>query len=475
VLRTVVPLSLIAGLAACADPPAGEPVVDPNAGLLRDFLDGKFDGAGHPLNAKVIEAETACAGEVGDGAVTPRGPCTVELPEAAQNGDLMVNLRLRVTDHPVAGTIVRAAVLDTSGEVASEALTVERLREGDDWIDLAIGFHGPASSLQIQPQDGSTIELDYVEVFPKRFGLVIGPGSGVIGDDDLLTFELPTSRKLEALTADDADLLPALDDLVSRGVATRTSTAFRTLFEVKVGDLLPDRGDVSELRVKGAGDAARVQLRRTVAACNYEGDATGTKKVLITGFQPFPADGWHDNIAAVAVTAMDPAVLRGARVMRLVLPVEYDRAAAAITEVIDRCAPDAVISFGQGGNDIALEHTAYNLQDTGEISGGVPDNRGVIRGATPIDPEAPAERGTLLPIDAIRDALEAAGERPQDSTDPGRYICNNVMFQDIAAMGPRGGRAGFIHLPYTVSFDDQVRARFAKVVEAAVQATVDAP
>jgi pyroglutamyl-peptidase len=156
-----------------------------------------------------------------------------------------------------------------------------------------------------------------------------------------------------------------------------------------------------------------------------------------------------------------------------VLPVEYDRAAAAIAEVVDRCAPDVVISFGQGGGEIALEHTAYNLQDTGEISGGVPDNRGVIRAAQPIDPAAPPTRDTLLPIAAIKSALEAAGEAPADSTDPGRYICNNVMFGDIARMGPRGGRAGFIHLPYTTDFDDSVRARFAHVVETAIQATID--
>jgi hypothetical protein len=42
-------------------------------------------------------------------------------------------------------------------------------------------------------------------------------------------------------------------------------------------------------------------------------------------------------------------------------------------------------------------------------------------------------------------------------------------------MGPRGGRGGFIHLPFTTQFDDDVRGRFGRVVEAAIQATVDAP
>ncbi len=459
-------------VAGCSDAPATTDQ-DPNAGLLRDFLDGKFDSAGHPLNAKVIEAEQACAGEVRDGAVILREACTIALPDNAQSGGLVVDLRLRIGEHAPSGELVRATVLDDRGEVASESLTVDRLREGDDWIDLAVSFHGSARELRIDPAADAGIELDNVEVFPQRFGLAIAPGSGVLADDDVLTFELPELRKLDTLTADGVDLLPKLDELFASGDATRTTTDVRTLIEVPVGALLPDRGEVTELRAHGAGDAARIQIRRTPAACEFEGDPNGTK-VLVTGFQPFPADGWHDNVAEIAVTAMDPSVLRGAQVMRMVLPVEYDRAADAISDAIERCSPDVVISFGQGGGAIALEHTAYNLQDTGEIAGGVPDNRGVIRGAQPIDPAAPPERSTLLPIDDIRVALEAIGEQPQDSTDPGRYICNNVMFQDIAAMGPRGGRAGFIHLPYTATFDDDVRARFGHVVEAAIQATIDA-
>src|SRR5690606_33560951 len=106
--------------------------------------------------------------------------------------------------------------------------------------------------------------------------------------------------------------------------------------------------------------AARMQLHREPAPCRYEGDPAGVK-VLITGFQPFPADGWHDNVSAIAVTSLEPSQLRGAQVMRVVMPVEYDRAAAQVTELIERCAPAAVISFGQGGGSIALEEIAYNL------------------------------------------------------------------------------------------------------------------
>ena len=93
--------------------------------------------------------------------------------------------------------------------------------------------------------------------------------------------------------------------------------------------------------------------------------------------------------------------------------------------------------------------------------------------AHPIDPVAGPERATLLPIDAIREALEALGEVPRDSTDPGRYICNNTMWNNIGEMSARGKRGGFIHLPFTTFFDDSVRARWARVVEAAILATAN--
>lgn len=460
---------------------ASAPAADPNAGLLRDFLDGKYDGAGHPLNAKLLEAEVACpeAGPARGAAIQLARACVATLPEGARSGAITANARLRVTAGGRQGTVATLAILDGAGHaLVTQQLTAARVRRTGVWIDVPIAVPASgAASVSITPASGATVELDYVELFPTHFGVVMAPGSGTVADRDVLTMELPLGRKLDTLEVETAsgrvDLGPTLARLVAAGTATRTDTTLRTIFAVPVGALLPARGEVTELRARGGGEAARVELRTRGAACAFEGDPTGTK-VLVTGFQPFPADGWHDNVSGVAVTALDVSTLHGAQVMKLVLPVEYDRAAAAIVEVIERCEPAAVISFGQGGDAIALEETAYNLQDTGEIAGGVPDNRGVIRAAEPIDAAAAATRATLLPLDAIEAALVDLGEAPQHSTDPGRYICNNVMFADIGAMASRGGRAGFIHLPYTTTFDAPARARFARVVAAAIQATVDA-
>jgi pyroglutamyl-peptidase len=466
-------------LCGCTVPePSEEPPMmdDPNAGLLRDFLDGKFDSAGHPLNARVTEAESLCpqAGVPHNGAIRiSTMPCTGEIAGSEQSGDLVASLRISVKAYAASGTIVSAAITALDGEIlATATLTTSRLRQAS-WLDLPLAWssNGSPVTVKITPAQGAVIDLDYIEVFPERFGLVASPGSGTYGDTDKLVFELPRSRKLDKVMLDRVDITSRINELLLAGKAKKTTTAYRTLVEVAVGDLALDRADTSELELRAGALASRVQLRRAATACSYEGDASG-KKVLVTGFQPFPADGWHDNVSAVAVTALDPTQLRGAQVMRVVMPVEYDRAATQVTDIIARCAPDAVISFGQGGSSIALEEVAYNLQDTGEVAGGVPDNRGIIRASAQIDPAAAATRDTLLPLHEIESALRDLGEAPRFSRDPGRYICNNVMFADLGAMANRGV-AGFIHLPYTTQFDASTRDRFGKVVQAAIQATVD--
>jgi pyroglutamyl-peptidase len=456
--------------------PGDESGTAPNEGLLRDFLDGKFDAAGHPLNAKVTEAEQLCSasGAASSGAIRLTRACEGPLPFDEQVGDMVASVRVRVRSAPSSGTVVTARILDaTRSERAKASLTAAQLRSGD-WLDLPLRWSstGGAVTIQITPSSGAVVDVDYIEVFPSRFGLVASPGSGVYADADRLVLEVPKGRRLERVKLDGVDITARLDTLIQQGRATRTTTEFRTLVDVGVGDLAPERKATSELELRAGSFAARMQLHRQPTPCRYEGDANGVR-VLITGFQPFPADGWHENISAVAVTSMDPTTLRGAQVMRVVMPVEYDRAAAQVTDMIARCEPQAVISFGQGGNAIALEQTAYNLQDTGEVSGGVPDNRGIIRAAAQIDPAAPPTRRTLLPLPQIADALQRLGEGSEYSTDPGRYICNNVMFNNIGVMSERGGVGGFIHLPYVTQFDAAERTRWGNVALTAVQATAD--
>src|SRR5690606_34565740 len=110
-----------------------------------------------------------------------------------QHGELVASLRLSVKESPASGPIVRAELLGAGGEsLASDTLTVERLRQ-TTWVDLPLAWHsdGGAVRLRVTTAPGAVIDLDYVEVFPRRFGLVVSPGSGTFTDSDRLVFELP--------------------------------------------------------------------------------------------------------------------------------------------------------------------------------------------------------------------------------------------------------------------------------------------
>jgi pyroglutamyl-peptidase len=216
---------------------------------------------------------------------------------------------------------------------------------------------------------------------------------------------------------------------------------------------------------------SRITLYGQEAPCTF---VPGTTRVLLTGFEPFPADSTRDNSSEQAVSAFDPSAVPGISLMRLTLPVEFDTAPDIVVSAIERCQPDIVVGFGQGRTEVDLETTAYNLKDSSEISGGVPDNRGVIPGSEPIVPEGPPERSSALPLDAIQSAIAARGIAVGPSDDPGRYVCNNLFYRITTATAGTGQLAGFVHLPRIASVGDEERAMLKTVVTEVVAASAAA-
>ena len=106
-LGSVLAAALAATVASgvgCVDNPDGD-LLSPDADepeaateLFHDFKDGKYDSAGHPLNAQVTEAETACGsvGRASATAVALRQTCRAKLVGPARSGALMASTRLRV-------------------------------------------------------------------------------------------------------------------------------------------------------------------------------------------------------------------------------------------------------------------------------------------------------------------------------------------------------------------------------------------
>lgn len=441
--------AFVCGCAGAVTPASGGDA-DGSGGLFRDFVGGgKFDELGHPANARHADAASFCSGLGNrDGEL-----CRGQLPGSEQSGDMVLNLRVRIT-----GARGTTSVLTVDMGAMHSELKPVAVRPGWQNFSVPYTFEGGSPLTTIVTAHGNgTVEIDYLELFPARFHLVLAPGSNELGTDDEIVIETALDNTDLEVTANGTDVSARLTQ-----ARVETST-FRRLVHVSVGTLVGDiTGDVVELMVRAGDDHARMQVRRGAPPCSFQGDPTGTK-LLATGFQPFPADASHDNISRVALAAVRPEMLPGVQLMRLTLPVEYDQAAAEVASAIARCQPDVVVSFGQGDDAIHLEQTAYNLKDTSEVAGGVPDNRGLIAAAEPIVDGGDATRATRLPLDAMERALVDAGESPVRSDDPGRYICNNVFFTEL---GATDRPAGFVHLPYTTDFPDDVKARWGRALEA---------
>ncbi|MFN3197458.1 MAG: hypothetical protein ACE366_03400 [Bradymonadia bacterium] len=334
--------------------------------------------------------------------------------------------------------------------------------------------------------------MDDVEQLPDHTHLVLGPGSKILGDDGVVTVEWPIGDARPTLTLDGVNLSGGVEALLGHtsfdddagfeppAPGTLVKNQHRQVLEFSVARLLwlfersggmrTDPHVPHELAAELNHEMARMEIRRAVTPCHYEGDPEAPVRVLVTGFAPFPARASHDNVSSVGVLAIRPEVLVGAQLMRAVLPVEYDHAAALVTEMLERCRPDVVINFGQGSGPLALEQIAYNLKHTRSHTA---DNRGVAASGQPIDPEGPATRATTLPLAAIAEALEGIDEPCLYSTDPGRYICNNVFYVVTGLVADTHIKAGFVHLPHVTRFDDEVAAHWGKVMETIVQAVVD--
>ncbi len=200
-----------------------------------------------------------------------------------------------------------------------------------------------------------------------------------------------------------------------------------------------------------------------------------SKKVLLTGFEPF--GGASFNPSGAVVQAIAERGVDGIEIVVAILPVEFKRSAEMLVELISNHKPDVVISLGQaeGRDFIGPEQVAINLAD-GRIS----DNAGVKIVNQSINPSAADGYFSTLPIRAIVDAISSLGIAAKISYSAGTFICNEIFFATQSFLQESEVISGFIHLPLapnqaaefpglpTMPIEDQVNA-----IEAAIKVSVD--
>lgn len=201
-----------------------------------------------------------------------------------------------------------------------------------------------------------------------------------------------------------------------------------------------------------------------------------SRKVLLTGFEPF--GGASFNPSGAVVEAIAEQGVDGVEIVTAILPVEFKRSSAMLIELISTNKPDVVISLGQaeGRDFIGPEQVAINLADAR-----IADNAGVKLENQPINTGAADGYFSTLPIRAIVDAISALGISAKISYSAGAFICNEIFFTAQSFLQGSNVISGFIHLPLapdqagefpglpTMPLADQVAA-----IKAAIQVSVDA-
>lgn len=200
-----------------------------------------------------------------------------------------------------------------------------------------------------------------------------------------------------------------------------------------------------------------------------------SKKVLLTGFEPF--GGASFNPSGAVVQAIAKRGIDGIEIVTAILPVEFKRSAEMLVELISNHKPDVVISLGQaeGRDFIGTEQVAINLAD-----GRIADNAGVKIVNQSINPSAADGYFSTLPIRAIVDAISSLGIAAKISYSAGTFICNEIFFATQSFLQESEVISGFIHLPLapnqaaefpglpTMPIEDQVNA-----IKAAIKVSVD--
>jgi pyroglutamyl-peptidase len=200
-----------------------------------------------------------------------------------------------------------------------------------------------------------------------------------------------------------------------------------------------------------------------------------SKKVLLTGFEPF--GGASFNPSGAVVQAIAERGVDGIEIVTAILPVEFKRSAEMLVELISNHKPDVVISLGQaeGRDFIGPEQVAINLAD-----GRIADNAGVKIVNQSINPSAADGYFSTLPIRAIVDAISSLGIAAKISYSAGTFICNEIFFATQSFLQESEVISGFIHLPLapnqsaefpglpTMPIEVQVNA-----IEAAIKVSVD--
>lgn len=180
------------------------------------------------------------------------------------------------------------------------------------------------------------------------------------------------------------------------------------------------------------------------------------KKLLITGFEPF--GGEKINPSMDAILSLPPQI-GDYRLIKLVLPVVFGKAAELAIRSASEHAPDVILCVGQAGGRSAItpELVGINLKNAT-----IPDNENNLPTDEPIIKNGSTAYFSTLPVRKLVNALKNAGIPSYVSYSAGAYVCNDLLYSLLAHFDGSSTKVGFVHIPYS---DDQQKQPSMNITE----------
>lgn len=168
-----------------------------------------------------------------------------------------------------------------------------------------------------------------------------------------------------------------------------------------------------------------------------------SKKILLTGFEPFGDSTVNPSISACR--RLEGKRVDGFEIVVEEIPLRFHEIRSAIEEHIARLDPAAVICTGQSSRAlISLERVAINIADAR-----IPYNCGTHPVDELLNGEGPAAYFSALPLREILGAVKEAGIPVGISNSAGTFGCNQIFYHLMDYRYRLGLEipAGFIHVP----------------------------
>lgn len=178
--------------------------------------------------------------------------------------------------------------------------------------------------------------------------------------------------------------------------------------------------------------------------------ASGTKTVLVTGFEPFGS--YTTNPSQVVAETLNGSILADAEIVGIVLPVNFTVSVERVIGAIEQYHPTLVLSLGLNAKSqvIEIEKIGLNLKR-------YPKDDGTWSFPQRIEKNGPFVRLTSLNTLNIVQTIRQANIPAKQSFFAGTYVCNAVFYGVLGYSKSQNLNTsiGFIHMPLLDSQDPQ--------------------